>query len=61
MISDGEIHFMQNICNKLMRYRNILPNQKKISLRSSTIYLLAVDIIEIANPKLIMKTYFYII
>ena len=29
IISDGENNFKQNICNKWMRYRNILPNDKK--------------------------------
>ena len=30
-ISDGEDHFIQNICNKSkgMRYSNTLPNKKK--------------------------------
>ena len=29
MISDVENNFMQNNCNKCMKYRNILPNHKK--------------------------------
>ena len=59
MITDGENNFIKNICNKWMRYRNISPNQKKKStLGSSTIYLLCVNIIEIANSKLIIQTYF---
>ena len=59
MISDGENNFMQNICNRWMRYRNILTKQKISNFGSFTIYLLGVDMIEIANSKLIIKTYFY--
>ena len=44
-----------------MRYRNILPNKKNDKLGSSTIHLLDVDVIEIANSKLSIKTYFYMI
>ena len=58
MIYNGENNCMQNICNKWMWYRNLLPNQKKINLWSPTIYLLCVDMIEITNSKLIIKTYF---
>ena len=29
IIFDGDNNFMQNICNKWMRYRNVLPNHKK--------------------------------
>ena len=60
-ISDGENHFMQNICNKWMRYRNILPNKNNPVGDQQTIYLLGVVIIEIANLKLTIKKYFYMI
>ena len=53
MISDSANNFMQNVCNKWMRYRNILPNHKKnLNLGSSTIYLLIVEMIEISYSKL---------
>ena len=61
MISDGENNFMQNRCIKRMRYSNILPNQKLSNLLSSTIYLLGVDMIDIANSKLIIETNFSMI
>ena len=41
-----------------MRYKNILPNDKNANLGTSTLYVLGVDMIEIANSKLIIKTYF---
>ena len=61
MISDLENKFIRNICNKWMRYKNIVLNQKKTNFGSSAIYLLGVDMIEIANSKLFKKTYFYMI
>ena len=40
---------------------NILNNQEIANVGSSTIYLLCGDKIEIANSKLIIKSYFYMI
>ena len=46
MISDGINNFMQNKCNKWMKYRNILPNHKTANIWSSTVNLDGVDMID---------------
>ena len=46
MISDGENNFTQNKCNKLMKYRNVLPNHKNANTGSSTVHLHDVDPID---------------
>ena len=46
MISDGENNFMQNKCNKWIKYRYLLPNHKNANIRSSTVHLHGVDIID---------------
>ena len=61
MVSDWENNFMENKCNKWMRYRNILPRHKNTNLGLSTIHLVGVDMIKIANSTLIIETYFYMI
>ena len=53
---------MQKKYNKWTRYRNILPSHKQIQiLGSSTIHLVGVDMIEIANSILIIEIHFYMI
>ena len=47
VISDGENNFTQNKCNKLMKYRNELPNHKNANMRSSTVHLHGVDLIDV--------------
>ena len=56
MISDEENNCILNICNKLMKYIEIFYLIKKWG--SSPIYLLCVDLIEIANSKLLIKHIF---
>ena len=61
MISDEVINFMQNKCNKWMKYRNILPNHKNAHMGSSIVHLhewCRAD--RYANSKLIIKTYLHI-
>ena len=44
-----------------MRYLNILPRHKKYQFGLSTIHLVGVDMIEIADSILIIETHFYMI
>ena len=46
MISDGVNNFMQNKCNKWMKYRNLLLNYKNANMGSSTVHLHGVDPID---------------
>ena len=39
MISDGENSFVQNTCNKFMKYRNVPPKHKNAIKGSSAIHL----------------------
>ena len=49
MIYNGENNFMQNKCNKWIKYRNVLPNHQNADIGSSAIdqwteiYLLGLD------------------
>ena len=47
MIPDGVNNFMQNKCNKRMKYRNVLPYHKNANMGSSTVHLHVVDMIGI--------------
>ena len=42
-ISQGENNFMQNKCNKWMKYRNVPPKHKNYNMRSFEIYFHGVD------------------
>ena len=52
IISDGESNFLQNICNKWVKYRNVLPNHQSANIGSSAfkqtteIHLHGVDMID---------------
>ena len=37
MISDGENNFPKNKCNKCIKYRNLLPNDKNANMGASSI------------------------
>ena len=56
MVSDWKNNFMQDKCNKWMRYINILPSHKNTNLESSTIHFVGVDMIEVAHSILIVET-----
>ena len=58
MISDGENNFMQNKFNKLMKYRNVLPNHKNANMGSSTVHLYGVDLIDMQIQDLLLKSIF---
>ena len=60
MISDGE-NFIQNKCNKWMKYRNLLPIHKNANMGSSSVHLNGVDLMDIANSRLIIAVCFDII
>ena len=38
--------FMQNKCNKWMKYRNVLPNHITANMRALTVHLHGVDLID---------------
>ena len=59
MISDGENNFMQNKCNKWIKYRNVLPNYKNANMGSSTVHFTWSTLDSYANSRLITKTHFY--
>ena len=46
MISNGDNNFMQNKCNKFMKYINVLPNHKKAHMGSFTVHLHGADLID---------------
>ena len=46
LIFDGKNNFMQNKCNKWIKYRNILPNHKNSNMGSSTVHLHGVGLID---------------
>ena len=49
---------MQNKYNKWMTYRNVLPNHKNVNMRSSTVHLHGVDMIDVQIQNRLYKLIF---
>ena len=46
MTSDWENNFMQHLCNKWIKYRNVSPNHKNAYMGPSTVHLHGVDLMQ---------------
>ena len=46
IISDGVNNFLQNKCNRWMKYRNVLPYHNNANMGRSTVHLRGVDLID---------------